>query len=176
MSAIAVEEVVSSSKDEGQWAVETHGLTKRFKDNVAVDGGGAPGASWLRLRLPRAERCRQDDPHPGAPGPDPRRCRDDVPPWLPGPPTPRSGTGPDGRHRRRAPVPWPPHRQAEPRDPGRGPRAGGPDPHRVVARAGGHRPARRRQGVQVLHGHAPAPGRRRLPARGSRSCSSSTSR
>jgi ABC-2 type transport system ATP-binding protein len=23
---------------EGQWAVETHGLTKRFKDNVAVDG------------------------------------------------------------------------------------------------------------------------------------------
>src|SRR6202521_880387 len=23
---------------ESQWAVETHGLTKRFKDNVAVDG------------------------------------------------------------------------------------------------------------------------------------------
>jgi ABC-2 type transport system ATP-binding protein len=25
-------------EDDGRWAVETHGLTKRFKDNVAVDG------------------------------------------------------------------------------------------------------------------------------------------
>jgi ABC-2 type transport system ATP-binding protein len=37
MSATIVEEVVSPPEGEGQWAVETHGLTKRFKDNVAVD-------------------------------------------------------------------------------------------------------------------------------------------
>lgn len=37
MSATIVEEVAASPTDEGRWAVETHGLTKRFKDNVAVD-------------------------------------------------------------------------------------------------------------------------------------------
>ena len=60
---------------ESQWAVETHGLTKRFGDNVAVDG--------VELLVPRGcafgylgpERCRQDDADPGAAGPDPRRRR-----------------------------------------------------------------------------------------------------
>ncbi len=37
MTATIVEDVVSSPEGEGHWAVETHGLTKRFKDNVAVD-------------------------------------------------------------------------------------------------------------------------------------------
>jgi ABC-2 type transport system ATP-binding protein len=37
MSTITVDEG-SSRSDESPWAVETHGLTKRFKDNVAVDG------------------------------------------------------------------------------------------------------------------------------------------
>ena len=37
MSASTIEEVASSPEGEGGWAVETHGLTKRFKDNVAVD-------------------------------------------------------------------------------------------------------------------------------------------
>ncbi len=35
---------VGSTAAEGRWAVETHGLTKRFKDNVAVDG--------VELRVP----------------------------------------------------------------------------------------------------------------------------
>jgi len=38
MSAVAVDAVVGSPGGDGPWAVETHGLTKRFKDNVAVDG------------------------------------------------------------------------------------------------------------------------------------------
>ena len=37
MSTIIVNEGISRP-DELQWAVETHGLTKRFGDNVAVDG------------------------------------------------------------------------------------------------------------------------------------------
>ena len=38
MSATSVEEVAPSRAAKSPWAVETHGLTKRFKDNVAVDG------------------------------------------------------------------------------------------------------------------------------------------
>ena len=48
----------------------------------------------------------------------------------------RCGPGPGGGHRRRAPIPRPPDRAAEPPDPGRGPRAGGAGPHRAVARTG----------------------------------------
>jgi ABC-2 type transport system ATP-binding protein len=37
--ATTTTEAIGTSRDgEGHWAVETHGLTKRFKDNVAVDG------------------------------------------------------------------------------------------------------------------------------------------
>jgi ABC-2 type transport system ATP-binding protein len=38
MVATTVEATATSREGDGQWAVETHGLTKRFKDNVAVDG------------------------------------------------------------------------------------------------------------------------------------------
>jgi ABC-2 type transport system ATP-binding protein len=38
MVSTTVEAVASSRGDEGRWAVETHGLTKRFGENVAVDG------------------------------------------------------------------------------------------------------------------------------------------
>ncbi len=38
MVAATVEDVASSRGDDGRWAVETHGLTKRFGENVAVDG------------------------------------------------------------------------------------------------------------------------------------------
>ena len=38
MTTIALDESASSNAAEIEWAVETHGLTKRFKDNVAVDG------------------------------------------------------------------------------------------------------------------------------------------
>ena len=39
----------------------------------------APRPPGLRLRLPGAQWSREDDPHPGAAGPDPRRCRHHVP-------------------------------------------------------------------------------------------------
>ena len=38
----------------GPWAVETHGLTKRFGDNVAVDDVELLVPRGCRLRLPRA--------------------------------------------------------------------------------------------------------------------------
>jgi ABC-type multidrug transport system ATPase subunit len=38
MVATTIEAVATAQEGENQWAVETHGLTKRFKDNVAVDG------------------------------------------------------------------------------------------------------------------------------------------
>ena len=152
--------------DETPWAVETHGLTKRFDDNVAVNG--------VELLVPRGCAFGYLGPNGAGKttlirvllGPDPRRRGHDVPPRLPGPPPPGPSAGPDRRDRRRAPVPRPSHRSSEPPDLGRRAGAGGRDPHRSLARAGGHPAAGRRQGVQVLHGHAPAPGRRRLPARG----------
>ena len=65
----------SRRESEGQWAVETHGLTKRFGDNIAVNGVELLVPRGLRLRLPGAQRRRQDDPHPGAARADRRRCR-----------------------------------------------------------------------------------------------------
>ena len=64
---------------ESQWAVETHGLTKRFGENIAVND--------VELLVPRGcafgylgpERSRQDNADPGAARADPRRCRHDVP-------------------------------------------------------------------------------------------------
>src|ERR1700682_222704 len=38
MTVTTPEARAPSREDDGRWAVETHGLTKRFKDNVAVDG------------------------------------------------------------------------------------------------------------------------------------------
>ncbi len=38
MSVATVGDVASSRAADSHWAVETHGLTKRFQDNVAVDG------------------------------------------------------------------------------------------------------------------------------------------
>ena len=38
MSTTTIEEAAPTRAADSQWAVETHGLTKRFKDNVAVDG------------------------------------------------------------------------------------------------------------------------------------------
>ncbi len=38
MSAITFDDAAPSPATESQWAVETHGLTKRFGDNVAVNG------------------------------------------------------------------------------------------------------------------------------------------
>src|SRR5476651_282384 len=38
MSVMTIDETTESEPSKGQWAVETHGLTKRFGENVAVNG------------------------------------------------------------------------------------------------------------------------------------------
>jgi ABC-2 type transport system ATP-binding protein len=38
MTTATIDEVRTGRGDDRPWAVETHGLTKRFKDKVAVDG------------------------------------------------------------------------------------------------------------------------------------------
>ncbi len=38
MTTITMDRISPSDAADSEWAVETHGLTKRFKDNVAVDG------------------------------------------------------------------------------------------------------------------------------------------
>ena len=45
MGVIALDQDISRRARAGEWAVETHGLTKRFGENVAVDG--------VELRVPR---------------------------------------------------------------------------------------------------------------------------
>ena len=57
--------------------IRTSGLTKRFGDRVAVDAADTRGAARLRVRLPGAERRRQDHPHPHAARPDTGQQRDD---------------------------------------------------------------------------------------------------
>ena len=70
---------------ESQWAVETHGLTKRFGDERRRQRCRAPRPEGMRVRLPRSQRRRQDHSHPGAAGTDPRRFRHDVAARIPGP-------------------------------------------------------------------------------------------
>ena len=79
---------------------------------------GAARTPRLRLRLPGAERRRQDDTHPGAARIDPRRRRHDVVARLSGPEAPRPCFGPGRGHRGRTPVPRPSHREGEPRTAG----------------------------------------------------------
>src|ERR1700678_2351821 len=45
MTATTLADPLSAKSDEGQWAVETHGLTKRFGENIAVNG--------VKLLVPR---------------------------------------------------------------------------------------------------------------------------
>ena len=147
-----------------EWAVETHGLTKRFGPNIAVNG--------VELLVPRG--CAFGYLGPNGAGKTTlirvllglthADAGIDVAARLRRPPPSGRGLGPGGGHRRRTPLPRPSDRATEPPDPGGGARAGGPRPHRAVARARGHPPSGRRQGVEVLHGYAPAPGGGRLPA------------
>ena len=176
MSTAAAERNHLPQAAESQWAVETHGLTKRFRDNVAVDG--------VELLVPRG--CAFGYLGPNGAG------KTTLIRVLLGLTHADAGTMsllgysvPQHRDRalaRMGAIVDEPRFHghltgtAEPADPGRRPRAGGPGPHRRVARAGGHRPPRRRQGVQVLDGHAPA-ARVSPPACSAiRSCSSWTSR
>ena len=119
----------------------------------------------IRVRLPGAERRRQDhaDPYPARA--DPRRRRHDVAARFRSPGRAEAGAGRGRRDRRRAPVPPAPNRARQPPPAGRGQRRRRQPAHRRFARPGRPDPARRRQGRLVLHGHAPASGRGRLSAR-----------
>ena len=75
MSTATIGEASTSPDDVDRWAVETHGLTKRFGDNVAVNGVEIVGSPGMCVWLPRPERGGQDDSHPGAARTDARRCR-----------------------------------------------------------------------------------------------------
>ena len=124
----------------------------------------AARAARVRVRLPRAERCRQDHSHSHAARPDAGQRRHDVAARDPGPGRPQPGAGQGRRDRRRAPLPPPPHRPGEPAPAGRRARRcrGRADPG--VAEQGWAHRARRRQGGLVLDGHAPAPGGGGMPA------------
>ena len=92
---------------ESPWAVETHGLTKRFGDNVAVNGvellvprgcafgylgpNGAGKTTLIRVLLGLTHADAGTMSLLGSPGPQ----------------TSRRGAGPGRGHRRRAPVPRP---------------------------------------------------------------------
>ncbi len=152
------------------WAVETHGLTKKFGPNTAVNDvellvprgcafgylgpNGAGKTTLIRVLLGLT--------HADAGSMKPARLRR--------PPPPGRRSGPGGRHRRRAPFPRSSDRAAEPPDPGRRSGAGGPPAHRPEPRAGGHSPPGQRQGVEILDGHASTPGGGRLPDRRSLDC------
>ena len=149
---------------DSRWAVETHGLTKRFGDNVAVNGvdllvprgcafgylgpNGAGKTTLIRVLLgltqPTPARCRARLPGSQAS----RRALARVGAIVD---EPRFHGHLTGRQNLRAS-----RRRA---------RAGGTGPHRSVAGAGRHPASRRRPGVQVLDGHAAAPRRRRVPDR-----------
>ena len=62
---ITIPDTTNRRASQSPWAVETHGLTKRSRANVAVNGVELL-VPRRRLRLPRAERRRQDHPHPCA--------------------------------------------------------------------------------------------------------------
>ena len=149
------------------WAVETHGLTKRFGPTRRGQRRRAARPARLRVRLPRPERRGQDHPDPGpcsaSPAPMPARCRCSA---TPVPKPAGHGPGPGRGDRRRAPLPRAPDRPAEPpplaaaREPAATDRGSTPSLERVGMPA-----PSRGQGGEVLDGHAPAPRRRRLPAR-----------
>jgi ABC-type transport system involved in cytochrome bd biosynthesis fused ATPase/permease subunit len=125
------------------WAVEIHGLTKRFGDNVAVDGvdllvprgcafgylgpNGAGKTTLIRVLL----GLTHADAGTMSPlGYDVPRHRDLA--------LARVGAIVD-----EPPLPWSSHRTTEPADPGCGARTRSARPHRVVPGAGRHRPPSR---------------------------------
>ena len=150
---------------DGEWAVETHGLTKRFGSNVAVDG--------VDLRVPRGSAFGYLGPN-GAGKTTLIRVllglthADAGTMSLLGFRVPRRSrrcTGESRSYRRRAPVPRPPDRQGEPRASGGGEGTCGSRPHRAVTRARRDARPRKRPGVQVLDGHASEVGGGGLPTR-----------
>ncbi len=167
---------VSLAHPNGGWAVETHGLSKRFGATVAVDDVELLVPARLRLRLPRPERRGQDHADPHLARPDQGQRRHDVAARHPRPGRAAPGPGPGRGDRRRAPLPPAPDRPGQPSPAGRRPGRGRGPADRAVAGPG--RPDRtgRGQGGRVLDGHAPAPRAWPRACSPTRNCSSWTSR
>ena len=124
------------ARADGPWAVETHGLTKRFGNNVAVDAvdlriprgcafgylgpNGAGKTTLIRVLLGLTHADAGTMSLLGHPVPEKR----DV------------ALAARRSHRRRAAVPRPPDRQAEPAALGGGTRTSRARPHRTGAGAG----------------------------------------
>ena len=156
---------VSFERPAGGWAVETHGLTKRFGSTAAVNDvellvprgsafgylgpNGAGKTTLIRTLLGLTQANGGTMSLLGIPVPAERQ----------------PGAGPGRGDRRRAPLPPAPDRPGQPAPAGRGPGRGRGPADRAVA--GPSRPGRPRrgQGRRVLDGHAPAPRGGRLPAR-----------
>ena len=146
MTTTTVPTVSHPQGDATRWAVETHGLTKRFGDNVAVNG--------VELLVPRG--CAFGYLGPNGAGKTTLirvllglTHADAGTMFVLGHPVPKHrepGARPRRRHRRRTAVPRPSHRPTEPADPRRRPRTRRRDTHRTGPRAGRHLAPRRRQG------------------------------
>ena len=166
VSTVTLPDTPPRREAHGQWAVETHGLTKRFGDNVAVNGvellvprgcafgylgpNGAGKTTLIRVLLGLTHADAGTMSLLGYPVPKQRAAAlARVGAIVDEPRFHGHLTG-----------------TAEPAAAGRGTRAGGAGPYRAVARARGHPASRRRPGVEVLDGHAPAPRRGSVPDRG----------
>ncbi len=146
-------------------AIETRGLTKRFGDRTAIDG--------VDLSVPRG--CAFGFLGPNGAGKTTlirtllglthASAGLDVAARPAGARAARRGAAARRRDRRGAPLPHAPVRAREPARGGGRPRPGGPFADRAGAGAGRPHHAWRRPRREVLHGHAPAPRRRALPAR-----------
>src|SRR5271155_3557779 len=117
---------------ESQWAVETHGLTKRFGDNVAVNG--------VELLVPRGSAFGYLGPNGAG--------KTTLIRVLLGLTHADAGT----MSLLGYPVPRPSDRQAEPAASRRGSRTGRAGPHRAGTGASRLGSPRRRPGFEVLDG------------------------
>ena len=167
MTATSLPPTPAGPEPVGNWAVETHGLTKRFGDNVAVDGvellvprgcafgylgpNGAGKTTLIRVLLGLTRADAGTMSLLGHPVPKHR----DVAPWPASAPlsTSRGSTVTSPGRQNLQILAAARERAARDRI--------GPALERVGILA-----SRRRQGVEVLDGHASAPRRGRLPHRG----------
>ena len=165
MSVITSSATSARRGADSQWAVETHGLTKRFGENVAVDDvellvprgcafgylgpNGAGKTTLIRMLL---GLTHADAGTMSLLGFDVPRHRDRALARVGAiVDEPRFHAHLTGRQNLQLLAAA---REPEARD-----------PHRAFPRASRHSAPRRRQGLEVFDGHAPAPGRCGVPPR-----------
>ena len=71
-------DVPATIEPSDEWAVETHGLTKRFGENIAVNDVELFGAARLCLWLPRAKWRWEEDANQNVARSDAGQFRHDV--------------------------------------------------------------------------------------------------